>query len=431
VIFLGSASFSNDDGSGSSNQNTLVRFEVEEAFKGIPAGSRQAWVDPGSFSSCYQEYTRGERYVIFATGPFPGDSAAVKVMRDSRGQRKPMPKGFDPASDAIYHAPLCSGSHRTRDFPNLDKQLAMLRAYRSGSPAPRILGHVYQFPFRGWPILSGPMLPGVRVTLSNKSARLEATTDADGNFSLKDATEGYYEATADLPTYQMRDHIYLYVPGIGCGYAEIKLWSGTALRGMVLDRKGRPAPKIPVHAEFKNPGSAGLYPETMWTVTDQNGQFTLTGLPDEDLFLSAGVKFPSTGLPYRQVYYPGSNSPQSAAVVRLRPGDRRMPVVVLLDEPLKQRAVDVQVVDRVGKPAAKAELYALDDQGVVAESASTNRNGLAKLLCLLGLRYQLEATALQPGQPWGENIKKSTRSGFACGEHNAPLKLVLDRGARD
>jgi hypothetical protein len=54
AIFLGRVSFTNDDGSGRFTQATLVRFDVEEIFKGVPTGVRQLWVDPGSFTSCYE-----------------------------------------------------------------------------------------------------------------------------------------------------------------------------------------------------------------------------------------------------------------------------------------------------------------------------------------------------------------------------------------
>src|ERR1035441_6332436 len=40
VIFTGRVAYSNDNGSGQFAQGTLVRFAVEEVFKGLPAGTR-------------------------------------------------------------------------------------------------------------------------------------------------------------------------------------------------------------------------------------------------------------------------------------------------------------------------------------------------------------------------------------------------------
>jgi hypothetical protein len=78
AIFLGRVSFTNDDSSGTYTQATLVRFDIEEAFKGISPGTKQVWADPGSFTSCYEEYHFGERYLIFAQrSQSSGDSAAM------------------------------------------------------------------------------------------------------------------------------------------------------------------------------------------------------------------------------------------------------------------------------------------------------------------------------------------------------------------
>lgn len=56
VVFVGKAVFSDDDGSDRFTQKTLVRFEVEEAYKGLEQQPHDVWVDPGSFTSCYATY---------------------------------------------------------------------------------------------------------------------------------------------------------------------------------------------------------------------------------------------------------------------------------------------------------------------------------------------------------------------------------------
>jgi hypothetical protein len=55
VVFRGSVDFNNDDGSGTFVQPTLIRFQIREIFKGLPAGTDHVWVDPGNFTSCYAE----------------------------------------------------------------------------------------------------------------------------------------------------------------------------------------------------------------------------------------------------------------------------------------------------------------------------------------------------------------------------------------
>jgi hypothetical protein len=52
--------FTDHDPTMGLRQRTFVRFAIEEAFKGLPAGTRDIWIEPGSFTSCYAEYNIGE-----------------------------------------------------------------------------------------------------------------------------------------------------------------------------------------------------------------------------------------------------------------------------------------------------------------------------------------------------------------------------------
>ena len=432
IIFLGRVSFTNDDGSGSFNQATLVRFDVEESFKGVPSDSHQIWVDPGSFTSCYKEYTLGERYLIFAgNSRFPPTTASMTVIRDSSGKAKPVPEGFDPAKHAVYYAPECYGSRTTRDFPGLAAQdLAELRAYRAGRQMPRIVGHVSLYPFLGWPVFSGPKLRGAQVILSNDVTRLEATTDSVGNFSLAEAPVGYYHAWAALPPYRTDGQVILHVPEAGCGFANIQLATTTRLQGIVLDPEGRPVPKMPVRLQLKgrDPEEANRY--ALRATTDKDGRFVITGLPDEDLYLSAGDEFPTSDMPYGRVYYPNGRSPQSAAVIRLKPGDQAPPIILRLEKPLARLTVSLRVVNQQGEPVANARVNALNGDGAIAELAKTDSRGVAKLPCLAGLKYQLEAQTLHQRMPWTDDILKSSRSVFTCGVRSMPSTLVLDHSAK-
>lgn len=113
VVFIGTVVFTDDDGSGTFRQKTLVRFQVEEAFKGLNGEVREVWVDPGSFTTCYALYQPGEKWLIYGYGGgtiFPPDTAAMSV--DQRqGQSKPLPPGIDANHPpVIYSAPECAGS---------------------------------------------------------------------------------------------------------------------------------------------------------------------------------------------------------------------------------------------------------------------------------------------------------------------------------
>jgi hypothetical protein len=137
VVFVGKAVFSNDDGSNKFTQKTLVRFQVEEAYKGLGQEVHDVWVDPGSFTSCYATYRVGDRYLVFGynRASSPRDTMSISVARD-RGQSKPkpVPPGFDLKNPPkVYSAPECSGTRQVA--PQTDTDISYLRKYKEQARA--------------------------------------------------------------------------------------------------------------------------------------------------------------------------------------------------------------------------------------------------------------------------------------------------------
>jgi hypothetical protein len=395
---------------------TLVRFDVQEPFKGIAPGVQQIWVDPGSSLSCYQEYRLGERYLIFAVSKrqTPNDTAAMTGMRDGEDVVKSHPSRFDPRSlSRIYYASQCGGS-RPADYPSIDRDLAMLRAYGAGAALPRVLGHVHLFPFYGWPLTTGPMLKGARVIIDSGTTTLRATTDGAGDFSLGDAPAGDYNAWAELPPYRMGPQVILHVPPAGCGYADIQIMTNTSLRGIVLDHRGRPAAKIPVAVLPKDKRLTQAM--RLGTETDAIGQFAIVGIPDLDLYLSAGSDHPTTRMPYRRIHY---QLPDVTSVLLLDQAERRKAMVLWLEPPLEKTTVTVSVVQKSGRPAANVGVFAFDADDVIAEHARTGANGIAELSCLRGLEYNLKALTVLPLE------HPLPKTPFKCGSETE-RRLVLD-----
>jgi len=431
AIFLGRVAFTNDDGSGRFTQATLVRFDVEERFKGVAADASQIWIDPGSYTSCYEEYKLGERYLVFGgRGHLQNDSAAMTIMRYGDGKKKPLPPGFDPRKPPpVYFAPECAGSRRG-DYPSIDRDLAMLRAFRAGAALPRVLGNVYLYPFRGWPVLNGPALKGARVTMFSGALTLSATTNTKGEFSLTSAPSGYYNTWADLPPYRMNRQAILHVPEVGCGYTDIQLTTTSTLQGIVLDHRGRPTVNIPLDVQLRDgkvEHATDRY--ALHTTTDTSGQFTISGVPDADAYLSAGSDYPTTTMPYRRVYYPNSRSLETAAVLRLKPGDHKQSMVVWLEEALEKTIAKVRVFDTQGRPGLHARVWAFDDRQVFSESAKTDIHGVAELPCLRGMSYELEAHTETPPRrrhSARKGVLKTSRVPFTCGGPNADFKLILE-----
>jgi hypothetical protein len=135
IAFVGKAVFSDDDGSRKFTQKTLVRFEVEEAYKGLE-NVHEVWLDPGSFTSCYQTFHVGDRYLVFANdrGNLPLDTLSITVVPDNRkSKHKSVPPGFDLNNPPkVYWAPECVGTRRI--LPETEKEpgeeIDYLRKYK-------------------------------------------------------------------------------------------------------------------------------------------------------------------------------------------------------------------------------------------------------------------------------------------------------------
>jgi hypothetical protein len=133
VVFVGKVLFNDDDGSGKFTQKTLVRFEVEESYKGLGPEIHDIWVDPGSFTSCYATYPVGKRYLVFGQdrGAPPPDTASITVVPTTKQSKpKPVPPGFDEKNPPkVYFAPECSG---TRQVTSQTKsEVEYLRKYKA------------------------------------------------------------------------------------------------------------------------------------------------------------------------------------------------------------------------------------------------------------------------------------------------------------
>ena len=167
------------------NEPPPALLSVEEGFKGLADNVHQ--ISLRQDNPCGWQVRDGERYLVFAS----------------------LRKG---ATD--YYTIECGGPRGIADFPKIERDLAMLRAY-SGTSMPRVVGNVSLVPFGRW--LHGPAMKDAHVTIADGSFRLTATTDANGEFQFKDVPAGRYKAWADHPPYFMTPPSSFDVPETGCG----------------------------------------------------------------------------------------------------------------------------------------------------------------------------------------------------------------------
>jgi hypothetical protein len=424
-------------------------WSVSRSRRALEApGVHQIWVDPGSFTSCYGVYRFANRYLIFGTllPAFPQTTTVMTILPGSSGKTKPLPPDFNPAAPPpIYYSPERAGSRSADSSPGFEQDLAMLRAYRAGVPPPRVLGHVHLSPFLGWPYLDGPPLAGAEITISNGAVNLRTTADEMGRFWLRDAPAGDYAVRADLPPYQMNPEPVrfwttesvngsLHVPDTGCGYTEVEFATTSRIQGVVLDPRGKGAAKILVRLRKKE-GPPGLH--QLFAITDKQGRFTISGVPDGDVYLLAGVDPDllaggtnvDMDMRYRTVYYPSGSFAESASPLRLRPGEMRDGLVLRLGAPLRWNRVKVKVLDRDGRPDVRADVDMYGGPPGPGHT-KTGVGGIGRLSCLSGWKYELEAAAGR-SQPDGKSeVLVTSRRPFICGDQVSPVVLELNHTMR-
>lgn len=140
VVFVGKVEFTDDDGSEQFIQHTLVRFKVEESFKGLKAEVHDVWIDPGSCTSCYASYEVGKLYLVFAYDKQLVTKDTMSFTdKTAQCRKKPFPQAIDPKNPPpIYLAPECSGTREVKAATDgaVSHELNWLRAYKKKSETP-------------------------------------------------------------------------------------------------------------------------------------------------------------------------------------------------------------------------------------------------------------------------------------------------------
>lgn len=426
VVFVGTVVFTNDDQSGTFVQRTLVHFAVEEAFKGLSPGTRDVWIDPGSFTSCYAEYKVGERWLIFANNGFrmPADTAAVSVVTGK--SVKPLPPGIDPNNPpTVYSAPECSGSRLITDETreSVDPDLQYLRRFKAGTALPRVTGRVnpreFDFP-------SDEGLSAVKVTLSGNGFTLSTLTDSNGNYLFNPVPIGTYSLRASLPSYLpiMRQQT-VEVSASGCGYADFVMVGTGVIQGVLADHSGRPLSNVEV--EIVRLGNDG-HPDDLdsgRTQSDRSGRYRFANLSHGDFQVGVNLlEAPDAKTPYEQTRWIQDGSPS----IHLGPGEKKDLSPLKLPVRTKVHRIDVEVHWPDGRPAHGVTVWA-DIGNEPGDYGETDTNGVTHLLLLEGFSYDLEAK-IWVGPEDNREVARSGLIHWNASSGPNHLKLVLTQRSK-
>jgi hypothetical protein len=426
AVFVGKVIFTNDDGSGTFLQKTLVHFEVEESFKGLSPVTHEVWIDPGSFSSCYAEYHVGERLLVFAYGGavMPPDTPAVTLGTGKSVKSKPLPPGIDPSKLlTVYSSSECSGTRLlSPETENLIRpEIDYLRRFKAGSAAPLVTGQVTRDRYFGF--LNAAGIAGAKVNLTGRDFQRSARTDPEGRYRIEAVPPGRYTVSCSLAAYtSSQKAIKVEVPSSGCAYADFDLIGTGMIRGQIVDHNGHPARKIKVTILRLGQDLKPIYEASKIIESDSHGKFRFEKLADGEFWIGANL----SSVPNEETPFPATTwSENGSYEIHLDPGEHKQLLSFKLPPPYVVRVFPVQVRWPDGRPAEHVSVWA-EVGNEAATFADTDSKGLAHLDLLEGITYAIEAKIwVNTG-----NRKEVARSGalqVLLGSEPGQLSLVLDR----
>jgi hypothetical protein len=333
VVFTGKVVWGNDDGSGKFTQATLYRVRVEEAFRGLGAEEREVLIDPGSYTSCYREYSVGESYLFYAGAK--ANVAATTVMRGS-GPAKVLPAGIEKLN--VYGSAICSGS---KLLAKAGGDVAWIRSSLRGESKTRVYGAAYQHRLFQEADPGDVPLEGAKVVLTDGLQSVSVETGPDGGFSFEGVAQGRYRLSATRAPWTPSMSESINVASGACVERVLKLGAKAAVSGVV--RGAGTDVVVELVRVLRDGGLAKL--ASIWTYTDAEGKFRMEDLPAGRFVVGVNVASPMTAdRPYGMSRYP--------AVLKLEPNGVVSGLEFDLQEARPVRTVRVRVFWGDGREVA-------------------------------------------------------------------------------
>ena len=178
---------------------------------------------------------------------------------------------------------------------------------------------------------------------------LNAVTEEDGNYRIKNVPPGTYKVVVAAPAYVQSDGPTPVVVGKNevAENVDVTLVRGGVITGKVIDADGRSVLEEEVFFSLTTPSRTFPYMRTVRT--DDRGVYRAFGLPAGRYIISAGKHSNSsvgrTNAAHLLTYHPGTANPTDATVIQVSEASEATNVDITLGRPLSKYTARGRIID--------------------------------------------------------------------------------------
>ena len=362
--------FTSDEESTRGWRQKLVRFTVNQAFRGISETTAEVVTGSGG-GDCGYDFKLNESYLVYA----------------------------DNFKDKLYTG-ICT---RTQHILKAAEDLEYINNLSKTKAGATIYGTVNKYrqlkSDEEWQ--PNPPLPDIRLTIEGNGTSFETTTNSSGKFSLSNLASGDYILKLLVPKgfYPFDYEQTVKIHEKGCAEVHFSLAVDTSLSGRILNETGAPASKIMLNLIPVEQINERYQKDNYFVQADDDGRFTFRTIPSGKYYL--GVRLNRLGGPeavYPRTFYPGTQKLNEAAAIIIGEGQVLENYNFQLPAKLTERKIEGIVVFPDGKPVQNAsicfeEVEYSERSMCRGDDGKIETDGRFSFTRLNGLRYLVRAYA--------------------------------------
>jgi hypothetical protein len=376
AIFVGTPVAVEANGSLNGMKQVRFHFEVQQAIKGVAAGT----VDVDTLAdsaSCGFPFERGVKYLVYASR----------------------------RADALGVS-LCS---RTGRLDARGDDVALLLETAAGRTVrSRLFGSVYrlQLELDGFYMHygDGAGLPGVPIRVRDGGQVLEQRTDAGGRFSIEGLAPGRHVVEPQLPAPYAPLFAREVAANVDACFGEVSIpVAAASLRGTARPSDGATTDRqIELRLARLGPDGRVAFDRSTLAFTEPDGTWKLGGLPPGRYLLGVSAFEPPTpDTPYPTTWYPEASKPEQATVLTVS-DDRPISVDFRLPARLPSSTVTGIVVGIDGTPVSgvSVTLRDVEERGPTSGGvgyATSDERGRFTIAALRNRHYRIQGMVVRPG----------------------------------